>query len=149
MILCQFVLLIVGLSGARLFAKLVNIDNKVLTPIIFLLCIVGSYSMRFSFFDVGLAMSVGVIAYFMGQAKFPVSPILLALILGPMAEQNMRRSLMLSHDDPSIFVTRPISAIFLVLAIFMAITSYRKFKKLREIEINIIESASDSNVDKK
>jgi len=79
----------------------------------------------------------------MGQAKFPVSPILLALILGPMAEQNMRRSLMLSHDDPSIFVTRPISAIFLVLAIFMAITSYRKFKKLREIEINIIESASE------
>ena len=134
MILCQIVLLIVGLAGARLFAKLINIDPKVLTPVIFLLCIVGSYSIRFSFFDVGLAMSVGVLAYFMGKAKFPVSPILLALILGPMAEQNMRRSLMLSQDDPMIFVTRPISAIFLVLAVFMALTSYRKFKQLRAIE---------------
>ena len=134
MILCQIVLLIVGLSGARLFAKLINIDIKILTPVIFLLCIVGSYSMRFSFFDVGLALSIGVLAYFMGKAKFPVSPILLALILGPMAEQNMRRSLMLSQDDPTIFITRPISAIFLVMAVLMAFSSYRKFKQLREIE---------------
>jgi len=146
MILCQIVLLIVGLSGAKLFAKLINIDIKVLTPIIFLLCIVGSYSMRFSFFDVGLALSIGVLAYFMGHAKFPVSPILLALILGPMAEQNMRRSLMLSQDDPSIFFTRPISAAFLILAVLMAWASYVKFKKLREIEQSISEkvvSASD------
>lgn len=134
MILCQLVLLVVGLGGARLFAKLINVDTKVLTPIIFLLCIVGSYSIRFSFWDVGLALSIGVIAYFMEHAKFPVSPILLALILGPMAEQNMRRSLMLSHDDLTIFVTRPLSAAFLFLAIVMAITSYRKFRKLREIE---------------
>lgn len=141
MILCQFVLLVIGLSGAKLFAKLINIDIKVLTPIIFLLCIVGSYSMRFSFFDVGLALSIGVLAYFMGQAKFPVSPILLALILGPMAEQNMRRSLMLSQDDPSIFFTRPISAIFLLMAVLMAVTSYIKFKKLREIERNIVENS--------
>lgn len=134
MILCQLVLLVVGLGGARLFSKLINVDTKVLTPIIFLLCIVGSYSIRFSFWDVGLALSIGVIAYFMEHAKFPVSPILLALILGPMAEQNMRRSLMLSHDDLTIFVTRPLSAAFLFLAIVMAITSYRKFRKLREIE---------------
>jgi putative tricarboxylic transport membrane protein len=140
MILCQIVLLFVGLSGARLFSKLINIDTKVLTPIIFLLCIVGSYSMRFSFWDVGLALGIGVVAYFMEHAKFPVSPILLALILGPMAEQNMRRSLMLSHDDFSIFVTRPISAAFLFLAIVMAITSYRKFKKLRELERSLNET---------
>ena len=95
--------------------------------------------MRFSFFDVGLSLSIGVLAYFMGKAKFPVSPILLALILGPMAEQNMRRSLILSQDDPSIFITRPISAIFLILAVFMAITSYRKFKQLREIEQRVAD----------
>jgi len=134
MILCQLVLLVVGLSGARYFAKLINIDSRILTPIIFLLCMVGSYSMRFSFFDVGLALGIGVVAYFMGKAKFPVSPILLALILGPMAEQNMRRSLMLSQDDLSIFVTRPISAAFLALAAFMVFTGYRRFKKLQAME---------------
>lgn len=140
MILCQLALLMVGLAGARLFSRLINIDIKVLTPVIFLLCIVGSYSMRFSFFDAGLALSIGVLAYFMGKAKFPVSPILLALILGPMAEQNMRRSLMLSHDDPTIFFTRPISAVFLVLAVFMAVASYMKFKQLREIERCVADS---------
>lgn len=139
MILCQIVLLIIGLAGARVFAKLINIDARVLTAVIFLLCIIGSYSIRFSFFDVGLAVSIGVLAYFMGKAKFPVSPILLALILGPLAEQNMRRSLMLSQDDLSIFVTRPISAIFLVLAVLMAIASYRKFKQLREIERRVAD----------
>ncbi len=137
MILCQVALLGIGLSGARLFSKLINIDARVLTPVIFLLCIVGSYSMRFSFFDVGLALLIGVVAYFMGQAKFPVSPILLALILGPMAEQNMRRSMMLSQDDPSIFVTRPISAAFLALAVLMTVVSYRKFKKMRAIEADL------------
>lgn len=134
MILCQLVLLVVGLSGARYFAKLINIDSRILTPIVFLLCMVGSYSMRFSFFDVGLALGIGVVAYFMGKAKFPVSPILLALILGPMAEQNMRRSLMLSQDDLSIFLTRPISAAFLALAAFIVFTGYRRFKKLQAIE---------------
>ena len=141
MILCQIVLLIVGLAGARLFARLINIDTRILTAVIFLLCIVGSYSIRFSFFDVGLGLSIGVLAYFMGKAQFPVSPILLALILGPMAEQNMRRSLMLSRDDPSIFITRPISAIFLFLAVFMAITSYIRFKQLRKIEQGIADEA--------
>ena len=98
--------------------------------------------MRFSFWDVGLALTIGVLAYFMERAKFPVSPILLALILGPMAEQNMRRALMLSHDDPSIFLTRPLSAAFLILAVFMAVTSYKKFKKLREIERDLTKSGS-------
>lgn len=139
MILCQVVLLIVGLGGAKLFAKLINININILTPIIFLLCITGAYAMRFSFFDVGLALIVGVLAYFMDKAKFPISPILLALILGPMAEQNMRRALLMSHDDLSIFVTRPISAAFLALALFMAITSYRRFKKLKKNEKDLEE----------
>lgn len=134
MILCQIALLIIGLGGSRLFARLINIDRTILTPVIFLFCIMGSYAMRFSFFDVGLALGIGVLAYFMEYGGFSVSPILLALILGPMAEQNLRRSLMLSQGNPMIFVTRPISVIFLVLAVFMVITSYRKMQKIRSLE---------------
>ncbi|KAB7886846.1 tripartite tricarboxylate transporter permease [Poseidonibacter ostreae] len=142
MILCQVVLLIIGLGGARIFSKLININQNILTPVIFLLCITGAYAIRFSFFDVGLAFIVGVIAYFMDKAKFPISPILLALILGPMAEQNMRRSLLLSRDDFMIFIERPISAVFLGLALIMLVSSYRKFKKLRSIEKEIEEKTS-------
>jgi len=129
MILAQFILLIVGLSGARVFARLINIDRRILTPVIFFLCVVGSYSMRFSFFDVGLSLIIGVIAYFMEYYEYPVSPILLALILGPMAEQNLRRSLIISHGDPTIFFTRPISAGFIILALAVIISSYYRIRK--------------------
>jgi len=138
MIMAQFILLAVGLSGARIFARMINVDRKILTPIIFFLCVVGSYAMRFSFFDVGLSMIIGVIAYFMEYYGYPVSPILLALILGPMAEQNLRRSLIISHGDPLIFFTRPICAAFLIIAVFVMITSYYRIKKAMEREAQII-----------
>jgi putative tricarboxylic transport membrane protein len=129
MILSQFVMLFVGLGGAQVFARAINIDRRILTPIIFLLCVVGSYSMRFSFFDVGVSLIIGVIAYFMNYYGFPGSPILLAIILGPMVEQNMRRSLLISRGDPTIFLTRPISAGFIIVGILMMVTSYYRVKK--------------------
>lgn len=134
MIMAQFILLIVGLSGARVFARLINIDRRILTPVIFFLCVVGSYAMRFSFFDVGLSLVIGVIAYFMEYYGYTVSPILLALILGPMAEQNLRRALIISHGDPFVFFKRPISATFIILTGFVIISSYYRIKKANERE---------------
>ncbi|MBM4330546.1 MAG: C4-dicarboxylate ABC transporter permease [Deltaproteobacteria bacterium] len=134
MILAQFVMLFVGLGGARFFARLINIDRRILTPIIFLLCVIGSYAMRFSFFDVGVSLVIGIIAYFMNYYGYPGSPILLAIILGPMVEQNMRRSLVISHGDPTIFFTRPISAAFIFIGIFIMITSYYRVKKAMDKE---------------
>ena len=134
MIMAQFILLIVGLSGARVFARLINIDRRILTPVIFFLCVVGSYAMRFSFFDVGLSLVIGVIAYFMEYYGYTVSPILLALILGPMAEQNLRRTLIISHGDLLVFFKRPISAAFIILTVFVIISSYYRIKKANERE---------------
>ncbi|MGC8811324.1 MAG: tripartite tricarboxylate transporter permease, partial [bacterium] len=134
MILAQFVMLLVGLGGVKLFASLINIDRRILTPIIFFLCVVGSYVMRFSFFDVGVSLVIGIIAYFMNYYGFPGSPILLALILGPMVEQNLRRSLLISHGDPMIFFTRPISAAFIIVGVLIIITSYYRIKKAMERE---------------
>jgi len=134
MIMAQFILLIVGLSGARIFARLINIDRRILTPVIFFLCVVGSYAMRFSFFDVGLSLIIGVIAYFMEYYGYTVSPILLALILGPMAEQNLRRSLIISHGDLFVFFKRPISAAFIILTVFVIISSYYRIKKANQRE---------------
>ncbi len=134
MILAQFVMLMVGLAGARFIASLINIDRRILTPIIFFLCVVGSYVMRFSFFDVGVSLIIGIIAYFMNYYGFPGSPILLALILGPMVEQNLRRSLLISHGDPLIFFTRPISAAFIIVGLLIIVTSYYRIKRAMERE---------------
>lgn len=147
MILAQFVMLGVGLGGVRFFASLINIDRRILTPIIFLLCIVGSYSMRFSFFDVAVSLIIGIIAYFMNYYGFPGSPILLALILGPMVEQNLRRSLIISHGDPTIFFTRPISAAFIFIGIFIMVTSYYRIKRAMEKEEASALAAKKEKID--
>lgn len=139
MILAQFVMLFVGLGGAKFLASLINIDRRILTPIIFFLCVIGSYVMRFSFFDVGVSLVIGIIAYFMNYYGFPGSPILLALILGPMVEQNLRRSLLISHGDPLIFFTRPISAAFIIVGVLIIITSYYRIKKAMEREEKTIK----------
>jgi len=80
----------------------------------------------------------------MNYYGFPASPILLALILGPMVEQNLRRSLIISHGDFTIFFTRPISAAFIIIGIFIMITSYYRIKKAleREVEASPLKEAS-------
>lgn len=132
MMVANILMFLVGILGIRMFVKLISIDRNTLIPVIFLLSIVGSYSMRNSLFDVGLAIVFGVIGYFMQRYEFPASPILLSLILGPMAESSLRRALIVSQGDFSILFTRPISAALLILAVVSIVTSARKQVKLEK-----------------
>ena len=70
--------------------------------------ILGSYALRNNMFDVGAMLLIAVIGYFFLKLEIPIAPIVLALILGPLAESNLRRSLLLSQGSASIFFTRPI-----------------------------------------
>lgn len=101
----------------RLFIKVIQIKPYILTPIIFVLCILGSYALRNNMFDVGVMLLIAVIGYFFLKLEIPIAPIVLALILGPLAESNLRRSLLLSQGSASIFFTRPICIFFLLLAV--------------------------------
>jgi putative tricarboxylic transport membrane protein len=110
-------MLILGFVGIRWFTKIISIPSYILTPIIFVLCIVGSYAINNNFFDVKVMFVSGIIGYIFQKLEFPVSPIVLALILGPMAERELRKALMISGGNASIFFTRPISAVLLTIAI--------------------------------
>jgi putative tricarboxylic transport membrane protein len=114
---------LVGVFGIRFFVKIISIDRTFLIPVIFLLSIVGSYSMRNSLFDVGLAIVFGLIGYFMQRYDYPASPILLSLILGPLAESSLRRALIVSQGDFTILFTRPISLTLIILAVASLITA--------------------------
>lgn len=132
MMVANIVMFIVGSIGVRFFSKIISLDRNILIPIIFLLSIVGSYSMRNSLFDVWVAVFFGIVGYFMQRYDFPASPILLALILGPMAESNLRRALVVSKGDISILVTRPISAVLLILAAISIVSSFVKQKRMEK-----------------
>lgn len=117
MLVANIAMVVLGLSSLKLFVKVLSVPKAILTPIIFVLCVVGSYAINTNFFDVGIMLFFGIVGYFLQKAEVSVSPAVLGLILGPMAESNFRRALLMSEGSYSIFVSSPIAWIFLILTI--------------------------------
>lgn len=112
---------ILGLLGARWFSRLISTPKRFLIPAILLFCLIGSFAINNSMFDIGVLIVSGIVGFALRKAGFPVAPVILGLILGPMFESNMRRSLMLSQGDWSTFITRPISLAFILIALFVLV----------------------------
>ncbi len=102
----------------KLWVRIHQVPSRILLPIITLLCIIGSYSLRNNFFDTGVMLFFGVLGYLMNKYRFPIVPLLLAVILGPALEEHLRMSLIISQGDYSIFFKQPISLVFLIIAFF-------------------------------
>ena len=101
--------------GIRFFARVANASKTIVFPVVSILCVVGSYAVQNSLFDVKTMLFFGVLGYFMRKYTFPVPPFLIAFILGPMVEERLRQSLMISGGSPDIFFSSPISLIFIAL----------------------------------
>ncbi len=129
MIVANFMFVILGLTFARFFARVINIDRRCLVPMIFIACMVGSYSINNVMYDLATCVFFGFLGYLMIRYDYPVSPMVLAQILGAMMESNFRRSLVMSRGDPSILVTRPIALTILILAAFTTITAIRRQRR--------------------
>lgn len=115
-LIAHVVVFVIGTIGARLFLRIVEVDRRFLSPAILLLSIVGAYALRSNMADVWLALGFGVMGYGMQRGAFPVAPLILALILGPMVEENFRRALVMSDGSPAIFWQRPIAAVLFTVA---------------------------------
>ncbi|MBE0462138.1 MAG: tripartite tricarboxylate transporter permease [Halomonadaceae bacterium] len=119
----NFMILLFSKPFIVLFTKLLNVPYSALGPIIIMCCIVGTFSVRNSMFDVWLMMGFGVLGYLLEKINFPLVSIILGLVLGPIAESELRRALSMSQGDFSIFIDRPISATLLSIAfILLAVT---------------------------
>lgn len=110
-------ILAVGLVGARYWARLIDFPARYLWPIIFLLCVVGAYALRGNVFDVWVMLGAGVLGYVMRADNYPLAPMVLGLILGPIAESNLRRALALSNGDILPVLTKPLTFVILLLAV--------------------------------
>ncbi|MET7994394.1 tripartite tricarboxylate transporter permease [Amycolatopsis sp. NPDC005232] len=114
-------LLILNLPMIPIWVKLLKVPYWVLYPAILVLAVVGVYSIRSSMFDVALLAVFGVVGYVFRKLGVPAAPMLMAFVLGPMAENAVRQSLVLSKNSPLIFVQRPIAAVILGVAVLAAI----------------------------
>lgn len=135
-ILANIFMIILGLLGVRLFAKIVEVPKAVLLPIIIVLSFIGTYSLSNNMFDVWTALAFGVVGYLFEKYKYPLPPLILGLILGPLIESNMRRALTTSNQDWTIFLQKPISAVLLIIAFLTFVmplitNAVKSFKKVK------------------
>jgi len=112
----NLMLLVINLPMVGLWVKLLTIPYRLLFPAILLFCSIGVYTLNNSVFDVFMTALFGAAGYFFVKVGAEPAPLLLGFVLGPMMEENLRRALLLSRGSPAIFVERPISALFLILA---------------------------------
>ncbi|RDV31053.1 tripartite tricarboxylate transporter permease [Lysinibacillus capsici] len=117
MFIGNLMLLALNMPLVRIFAKIIETPKKYLLPIIIAISIFGVYAVQFATFDLFLLVACGVLGYLFAKNDYPVAPLVLALVLGPMIENNMRRALTISNGDFSIFIIKPLSLLFLVVAI--------------------------------
>ena len=126
-------LLVLNLPMIPLWVRLLKIPYWVLYPAILVLAVVGAYSVRGSMFDIYMLIFFSALGYAFRKLSIPPTPLLMAFVLGPQAENAIRQSLILSDNSLLIFVERPISAIVLGLAVVvvvLAILSRRRGNRL-------------------
>ncbi len=127
-------LVLLNLPLIGLWVQLLKVPYRIMLPLILLFCLIGAYSLNNSTFDLKVMIFFGALGYMMRKFGFEGAPLVLAFIMGPLLEQNLRQSLIMSGGDFSIFVSRPISAVTLCFAFLLLLSNAVPFMKKRRKE---------------
>jgi TctA family transporter len=129
----NLMLVILNLPLIGMWIKLLTVPYRMLYPAILLFCCIGVYSVNNTSFDIYMMCIFAVLGYVCVKLECEPAPLILGFILGPMMEENLRRAMLLSRGDPSVFFTKPISAVLLGIAfILLLIVMAPSVKKKRE-----------------
>ena len=115
----NFVLLVLNLPLIPVWIQILRIPYSYLFPAILVFCIIGSYSLNNNIGDVVVMAVFGVVGYLLKRFDFEAAPLVLALILGPLLEDNLRQALLISKGSFMIFLSRPISASFIIVSVLI------------------------------
>ncbi len=125
--------LLINIAFIPIFIKVLRLPFTILAPIIFVLCIVGGYAPTTTMHDVWLMLIFGLGGYIMRKLEYPMAPIVLAIVLGPLAEQSMRQSLIMAQGSFGIFFERPLSLSFVIFAIILFVLPFvKKYMRRRK-----------------
>lgn len=136
MFIGNVMLLVLNMPLVKIFAKIIETPSQYLIPLIIAISVFGVYAVQISTFDLVLLVICGVAGYFLSKNDFPLAPLVLGLVLGPMIENNMRRALTTSNGDFMIFINKPISAVFLVCALLWLIIPILLKKRGKQVVIS-------------
>jgi putative tricarboxylic transport membrane protein len=133
----NILILVLGLTYAKYLAKITMIRNDIIVPFILIFSLLGSYSIRYSFFDLLLTSCFGLLGYFMTKYGYTPVPLVLAMVLGPMLEKNFQRSLIIGEGSYTIFFQSGISRVLVALSVVSLLYPYigPVFQRLRRTEL--------------
>jgi TctA family transporter len=117
----NLLLVVLNLPLVGLWVKLLAVPYRWLFPSIILFCCIGNYSVSNNPFDLYLCAIIGVLGYVFAKLECEPAPLLLGYVLGPLLEENLRRALLISRGDPTVFFTRPISLAFMIAAVLILV----------------------------
>lgn len=123
-LISQFFLIPIGLLGIKAYGRILMLPRNVIMVFVLIFSVVGSYSIRNSFFDIYIMLFFGVIGYMFENLNIPLAPMVLGIILGPMIEDNLRVGLIKTGGNYLPFLTNPISAVLVLLIIFTFFSNY-------------------------
>ena len=129
-LLATTAMFILGLSMVRPLVKVLAIPRQKLMPVVFVLCVIGSYAIQARLFDVGVMILFGIIGYIMREMDYPIAPMVLGIILGKILDKNLIRALIISEADITFFFASPIS---IIIAIVTFITLFSRARWFRAI----------------
>ncbi|HZF77148.1 MAG TPA: tripartite tricarboxylate transporter permease [Acetobacteraceae bacterium] len=118
----NLMLVIINLPLIGMWVKLLQVPYKYMYPSILIFCCIGVYSLNNNVFDIYQTLIFGVLGYLFSKLRMEPAPLLIGFVLGPMMEEHLRRAMLLSRGDPSVFIERPISATMLGIAAIALVT---------------------------
>jgi putative tricarboxylic transport membrane protein len=131
LLLASLSMWVVGMLLAKQVVKVLRIPTQIFMPIIGVLCVIGSYSLGINIWNLYLMLPVGIISYFLIEMGYPIAPLVIGVILGPMADENLRRALMVSQGSFLPIFQRPVSIILFLVIVWTVVSqfpAYRNFK---------------------
>jgi putative tricarboxylic transport membrane protein len=129
-ILASLAMLVLGLSLVRALVKILMVPRPILMPIVFILCVIGSFAISVRVFDIWVMVAFGLLGYPMRKYNYPAAPLVLGVILGDMLDVNLRRALIRTAGDISPFFTRPISLILAGITLLTILARLGWFRRL-------------------
>lgn len=119
MMLVNLFMYLQGRLFVKGFSNITKISTKIMVPCLVVLCVIGAYAIKYNTFNAAAMVVIGVIGYLLKKLDFPLTPMVIGLVLGNLCESNMRRALLLSRGNWLTFFQSPIACVFLALAVFM------------------------------
>jgi putative tricarboxylic transport membrane protein len=117
-------ILVFGLVMVRPLIRILQVPREIIMPIVFVLCLIGAYSITQRVFDIWVMLGFGILGFLLRRYNYPMAPFVLGIVLGDLLDKNLRRGLVLSDGDLTPFFTRPISAVLFAVCLITVLLNF-------------------------